>query len=78
MRPNTTIGKNAGFDVGETGAFIVNEHHQLRFNGVFLDDVYALGDCVETTHPITKKAYISALASSAVLQARIISRAVHT
>jgi rhodanese-related sulfurtransferase len=50
IRPNVQLAKKAGIEIGQTGAIKVND--KLETN---IPDVYAVGDCVETTHLITKK-----------------------
>lgn len=42
--PNVEIAKDAGIELGETGAIKVNERMQTNF-----ENIYACGDCVEET-----------------------------
>ena len=66
VRPNVKLAKEAGLTIGETGAISVNEY--LETND---PDIYALGDCVESTHLISgRKVYIP-LASTANRQGRV-------
>lgn len=50
IRPNVELAKKAGAEIGTTGAICVNE--KLETN---IPDIYAVGDCVETTHLLTGK-----------------------
>lgn len=66
VRPNVKLAKEAGLDIGKTGAITVNEFLQTND-----PDIYALGDCVETTHIVSgRKVYIP-LASTANRQGRV-------
>jgi len=49
-RPNVQLAKVAGITIGQTGAICVNEKMETN-----VPDIYAVGDCVETTHLITGK-----------------------
>jgi CoA-dependent NAD(P)H sulfur oxidoreductase len=65
-RPNTTLAKEVGIELGAGGAIRVDDH--LRTSA---PDVYAAGDCAEVTHLITgKKAYIP-LGTTANKQGRV-------
>lgn len=67
VRPNVKLAKEAGLTIGETGAIAVNEYLQTSD-----PDIYALGDCVETTHLVSgRKVYIP-LASTANRQGRVV------
>ncbi|AEA46644.1 FAD-dependent oxidoreductase [Archaeoglobus veneficus] len=48
--PNVELAKQIGVRLGETGAIEVDEH--MRTN---IDEVFAAGDCVETTNLVTGK-----------------------
>jgi NADPH-dependent 2,4-dienoyl-CoA reductase/sulfur reductase-like enzyme len=48
--PNVELAKDAGLEIGETGALWVDEKQRTSD-----DDIYAAGDCVEVKHRITKK-----------------------
>lgn len=66
VRPNIKLAKEAGLEIGKTGAITVNEYLQTND-----PDIYALGDCVETTHIVSGlKVYIP-LASTANRQGRV-------
>jgi len=66
VRPNIKLAKEAGLEIGKTGAITVNEFLQTND-----PDIYALGDCVETTHIVSgHKVYIP-LASTANRQGRV-------
>lgn len=50
VRPNVELAKDAGIEIGETGAIKVNERMQTNF-----PDVFAAGDCAETVNLVTGK-----------------------
>lgn len=67
VRPNVELAKNAGLDIGKTGAIAVNDHLQTND-----PDIYALGDCVENTNLITGQKVFVPLASTANRQGRVV------
>jgi rhodanese-related sulfurtransferase len=68
VRPNTTLAKEAGLKTGKTGGIAVNEYLQTSD-----PDIYAGGDCVETTHLITGEKIFVPLGSTANKHGRIIA-----
>lgn len=65
-RPNNSLAKEAGIELGANGAIKVDEY--LRTSA---EDVYAAGDCAEAVHLVTgKKVYIP-LGTTANRQGRI-------
>ncbi len=60
IKPNIEIAKKAGIEIGKTGAIKVNQRMQTNF-----PDVFAAGDCVETTNMITEKQVWVPLGSTA-------------
>ena len=50
VRPNIELAEKAGIKLGETGAIKVNERLETS-----QEDIYAAGDCIETTHLLTKQ-----------------------
>ncbi len=50
VKPNTELAKGLGIEIGSTRAIKVNEYMETN-----ISDVYAVGDCVETTNLITGK-----------------------
>jgi len=73
VRPNTALAQKAGLDTGKTRGIAVNPLMNAKREGRILKDVYALGDCVEVTSSLTQEPYISAFASTAALQARVVA-----
>lgn len=65
VRPEISLAKEAGLEIGETGGVLVNHHYQTTD-----PDIYAVGDVIETTHFITKKKTRLTLAGPAQRQAR--------
>nr|HOO47485.1 FAD-dependent oxidoreductase [Deltaproteobacteria bacterium] len=64
--PNTRLAKEAGIKIGVTGGIEVNEYMQTSD-----PDIYAVGDCVETTHRITGKKVLAPYGDLANLQGRV-------
>ena len=65
-RPNTTLAKESGIDIGEFGGIKTDEY--LRTN---IKDVYAVGDCAEHKDFFTRKTSRLMLASTAASEARV-------
>ncbi len=68
VKPDTTLAKEAGLKIGETGGVWVNEYLQTS-----VEDIYAVGDSIEFPHPITNKPTIAFLAGPANRQGRILA-----
>ncbi len=67
IKPNTELAEKAGLKIGETGAIWVNEFMQTSD-----ENIYAGGDCVETTCLVTKKKIIAPFGDVANKQGRVI------
>lgn len=66
VRPNVKLAREAGLTIGATGAIAVNERLQTSD-----PDIYALGDCAESTHRVSgQKVYIP-MATTANRQGRV-------
>lgn len=66
VRPETKLAVDAGLELGTTGAVKVNQHLQTSD-----PSIYAVGDCIEVTHGITKAPAFIPLAGPANRQGRI-------
>ncbi len=66
VRPNITLAKQAGIEIGTTGAIKVD--HSMKTN---LSDIYACGDCIEHYHVVTGKPVYRPLGSTANKTGRI-------
>ncbi len=66
VRPDTTLAKAAGLEIGERGGIRVDEH--MRTSD---PDILAVGDAVEVTHFVTGEPSLIALAGPANRQGRI-------
>lgn len=66
VRPATSLARQAGLKLGETGGIWVNEHLETS-----VKDVYAAGDAIEYPHPLTGKPWLNYLANPANRQGRI-------
>jgi len=65
--PNVKLARDAGLEIGETGAIKVNAHLQTND-----PDIYAGGDCVENLHRLTGKPCYVPLGSTANKHGRVI------
>jgi Uncharacterized NAD(FAD)-dependent dehydrogenases len=66
IRPNVDLARQAGIEIGETGAIKVNTKMQTN-----LEDIYACGDCAESYSVITNKNIYRPLGSTANKTGRI-------
>jgi NADPH-dependent 2,4-dienoyl-CoA reductase/sulfur reductase-like enzyme/rhodanese-related sulfurtransferase len=64
--PNVGLARDMGITIGERGGIVVNKHMQTN-----LEDVYAVGDCVETTNLITNTQVHAPFGDLANLQGRV-------
>jgi NADPH-dependent 2,4-dienoyl-CoA reductase/sulfur reductase-like enzyme/rhodanese-related sulfurtransferase len=66
VKPNITLARDAGIEIGTTGAIKVNS--KMLTN---IEDIYACGDCVESFSVINNKAIYRPLGSTANKMGRI-------
>lgn len=67
VRPNIKLARDAGLEIGETGAIKVNDRLQTSDSSI-----YAGGDCVENTNRLTGKPCYVPLGSTANKHGRVI------
>ena len=67
VRPNVDLARNAGLEIGETGAIKVD--NELRTSD---PDIYAGGDCIETVHRLLNRQVVVSSGQQANIQGRII------
>lgn len=65
VSPNVELAKNAGIEIGKTGAIKVNSKMETN-----ITDIYACGDCVEKIHIITNQPCWIPLGSTANKEGR--------
>jgi NADPH-dependent 2,4-dienoyl-CoA reductase/sulfur reductase-like enzyme/rhodanese-related sulfurtransferase len=68
VRPNTGLAVEAGLEIGPTRAIAVDEYMQTSD-----PDIYAGGDCVESTHLLTGEKVYAPLGSTANKHGRVIA-----
>jgi NADH oxidase (H2O2-forming) len=73
MRPNIELAARAGLDLGELGGLAIDQALRVRKGGRTLQNVYALGDCIEVIDAVTGSPRLSQLASMALIQARVVA-----
>ncbi|MEM2971916.1 MAG: FAD-dependent oxidoreductase [Candidatus Bathyarchaeia archaeon] len=66
VRANTQLAVNAGITLGETKAIKTNARMETN-----IKDVYAVGDCAESTHIVTQKPTLQQLGTVAVRQGKV-------
>jgi NADPH-dependent 2,4-dienoyl-CoA reductase/sulfur reductase-like enzyme len=66
IRPNAELAREAGIEIGFAGAIKVNEFMQTN-----ISDIYAAGDCAETTNIVTGKKTWIPLGSTANKMGRV-------
>ncbi len=64
--PNVQLAKESGLEIGERGGITVDEYMQTSD-----PDIYAVGDCVESTHLITGQKVYAPYGDLANLQGRV-------
>ncbi len=74
IKPNVELAKKVGIDIGPTGGIKTNENLCVYMSGNCVKNIFALGDCIETKNLITNQPIISALASSAVVQSKVVAK----
>lgn len=68
VTPETHLAKEAGLQIGKTGAIAVNENYQTSD-----PDIYAVGDAIEVYHALTHTMTKLSLAGPALKQARSVA-----
>jgi NADPH-dependent 2,4-dienoyl-CoA reductase/sulfur reductase-like enzyme len=66
IRPNSEIAKDAGIELGSTGAIEVNERMETN-----IPDIYAAGDCAEAYHLVLGRNTYIPLGTTANKQGRV-------
>lgn len=66
VKPNVELVKSAGIKIGELGGIVVDQYMRTSH-----PDVYAIGDCIQFPHFLTKKPALGPLATNAVIQAKV-------
>lgn len=66
VTPNVRLAKEAGLTIGETGGIEVNDYMQTSD-----EDIYAVGDCVESLNRITGRKVLAPYGDLANLQGRV-------
>lgn len=72
IRPNVTLAKKAGLDIGLVGGIVTDDKQNVYHKAQSIENVFALGDCVETKSLLTGQQMLSPLASTCIQQARTI------
>ena len=73
MLPNSELAEKAGLELGETGGIVTDQFLHVKKEGKYVSQVYALGDCVEVLDAITLRPRLSQLASTVLVQAKVVA-----
>jgi NADH oxidase (H2O2-forming) len=73
MHPNVDLSRKAGIEIGASGGIVTNFAMRAKKGRSYLDNVYALGDCAEVIDAVTYRPRLSQLASTALIQARVVA-----
>lgn len=73
MRPDIDLANDAGIDIGESGGIVTDRALRAQKGGSHLDNVFALGDCAEVIDAVTFGPRLSQLASTALIQSRVVA-----
>lgn len=73
MRPDTDLARDAGMDIGESGGVVTDRALRAQKGGHYLGNVFALGDCAEVIDAVTFSPRLSQLASTALVQSRVVA-----
>lgn len=73
MRPDIDLARDAGMDIGESGGVVTDRALRAQKGGRHLDNVFALGDCAEVIDAVTFSPRLSQLASTALVQSRVVA-----
>ncbi|MEM3553727.1 MAG: FAD-dependent oxidoreductase [Candidatus Bathyarchaeia archaeon] len=71
VRANTQLAIDAGIDLGETKAIKTNARMEVSVKNVYAKDIYAVGDCAESTHIVTQRPALQQLGTVAVRQGKV-------
>ncbi|MFC4540966.1 FAD-dependent oxidoreductase [Halosolutus amylolyticus] len=71
VRPRTALAEDAGIEIGETGAIATDAYRETS-----APDVYAAGDCAESTHVVTGEPAYVPLALTANRHGRAVGQTV--
>ncbi len=73
MLPNVEIFRKAGVEIGASGGIFTDLSLRIKRGTSHLENVYALGDCVEVIDAVTHRPRLSLLASTALVQSRVVA-----
>jgi NADH oxidase (H2O2-forming) len=73
VRPNVDLARATGIAVGESGGIMTDPALRVKKGNSYLNNIYALGDCIEVVDAVTHRPRLSQLASTALIQARVVA-----
>ncbi|MCJ7445813.1 MAG: FAD-dependent oxidoreductase, partial [Methanotrichaceae archaeon] len=73
MLPDVDLAKKAGIEIGESGGIVTDQAMRIKKGRLHQNDVFCLGDCAEVIDTVTFRPRLSQLASTALIQARVVA-----
>ena len=73
MNPKVDLAKEAGIVMGESRGIVTDSSMHVKKGRKYINNIFALGDCTEVIDGITYRPRLSQLASTAVMQAKVIA-----
>ncbi len=73
MNPNTELAMDSGIETGESGGIVSDSVLHVKKGRGYIKNVCALGDCIEVMDGVTHRPRLSQLASTTVVQARVVA-----
>ncbi len=73
MKPNVELALDAGIETGESGGIVTDRALHVKRGRSYLREVFSLGDCTEVIDGVTHRPRLSQLASTVVVQAKVIA-----
>ena len=72
VKPLVDLALDAGFDIGLTGGIVTDKYLRVKFNGKFLNNIYAGGECAQVEHLVTNSPVLIHSGAAARRMARVI------
>ncbi|RZN13914.1 MAG: pyridine nucleotide-disulfide oxidoreductase [Methanosarcinales archaeon] len=73
VKPDVDLARKAGIVTGEKGGIVTDRFMHVNKGGRYINNIYALGDCVEVIDAMTYRPSLSQLASTILVQGKVIS-----
>jgi NADH oxidase (H2O2-forming) len=74
VKPLVDLAMDAGFDIDPAGGIVTDTYLRVKFNGKFLNNIYAGGECAQVNHLITNSPILIHSGAAARRMARVIGK----